>query len=86
MHDQVRATIHPVISPSLGGRRDYEQKIPILKGLERSLMALGQELGLVLPTFAHAAVAKPLVSMERVPQPAEFARGWKGGGRRGNCV
>lgn len=51
-------------------------------------MTLGQELGLVLPTFAHAVVVKTLqrVEGEVSGQPAAFARGLKGEVKRGNCV
>lgn len=53
-------------------------------------MTLGQELGLVLPTFAHAVVVKTLQRMwkercrGRALQLAVFARGLKGEVRRGN--
>lgn len=55
-------------------------------------MTLGQELGLVLPTFAHAVVVKTLQRVwkkqcrDRAPQLAVIARGLKGGVRRRNCV
>ena len=55
-------------------------------------MTLGRELGLVLPTFAHAVVVKTLQRVwkercwGRAPQLAVFARGLKGGVRRGNCI
>lgn len=55
-------------------------------------MTLGQELGLVLPTFAHAVVVKTLQRVWKeqcrgtAPQLAVFACGLKGEVRRGNCV